>query len=98
MRCGDAKRTLKLPTRFVRLSHAERKALVAEFADEIGRWSDALLFGDVQEKTAHTWGDRERIREYAFEQVVTRFQTFLSSVRGSHRMGMLVRQSVPWKR
>jgi hypothetical protein len=99
---------------YTHLTHAERIALVREFADEIGRWTDARAFGDAQEKAAYpgyaaamnrektsgpTDGNRrwkpvtaspESLREHAFEQLVTRFQTFLASVMGSSGFGMLV--------
>jgi hypothetical protein len=38
---------------YVHLTYAERVALVRDFADEVGRWSDARIFGDAQEKAAY---------------------------------------------
>jgi histone acetyltransferase (RNA polymerase elongator complex component) len=73
---------------YVHLTRAERIALVREFADTIGHWTDSRIFGDAQEKSAHVGNDRERIREHAFEQLVTRFHTYLRTE--TQPLGMLV--------
>jgi hypothetical protein len=73
------------------LTHAERIELVREFADEVGGWTSARIFGDAQEKAAYAaYTNPETIREHAFEQVVSRFQMFLASAGGSSTFGMLV--------
>jgi hypothetical protein len=74
---------------FIQLTHAERVAALRAVADEVGTWQDCRLFGDVQRKSAHV-GDAERIRDFAFEQVVTRFQTFLRVAGGPDAVGLLV--------
>lgn len=74
---------------FIHLTHAERVAALRAIADEVGTWNDCRLFGDVQRKSAHV-GEAERIRDFAFEQVVTRFQTFLRLAGGADAMGLLV--------
>lgn len=38
---------------YIHLTQAERLALVRDFADEIGTWTDARAFGDAQEKAAY---------------------------------------------
>jgi hypothetical protein len=82
-------RNYKKTASYTHLTYTERVAVVRAFADEIGKWYDCRIFGDAQDKGVHTGSDRERIREYAFEQVVTRFHTFLKTA-GANDFGMLV--------
>jgi len=74
---------------YLHLTRAERIAVLRAVADEVGSWSDCRLFGDAQQKAAHI-GDPERMRDFAFEQVVTRFQIFLGKAGGPDPLGLLV--------
>lgn len=76
---------------YTHLSYAERVALVQAVASAIGGWSEALLFSDAQLKASHT-GTPERLFEYAFEQVVTRFHHYLNTV-GRGAVGLLVQDN-----
>lgn len=63
---------------YLHLSHGERMAILRTLADLIGTWSDAVIFADAQDKSAHQPASPdERILEFAFEQVVSRFHHFL---------------------
>ena len=75
--------------RYTHLTHAERVAILRNLADKVGGWQDAVLFGDAQQKSAHApEAPDAQIMDHAFEQVVTRFHTFLG--RKSIDLGMLV--------
>ena len=60
---------------YIHLSIQERKNLVNKLADTINSWDDCRLFGDVHDKSV-SFG--EQAFDYAFEQIVTRFNTFLT--------------------
>jgi hypothetical protein len=60
---------------YVHLTHAQRTRLLQELADEIGSWNDTRLFAEAVDKATMPPG--ADIFEKAFEQVVTRFHTFL---------------------
>ena len=60
---------------YIHLTHAQRTKLLQELADEIGAWADARLFADAVDKTKVP--QSTDIFAKAFEQVVTRFHTFL---------------------
>lgn len=66
---------------FVHLSHAQRMQLLDELADEIGSWQDARLFADAVDKSKSAPGSD--IFALAFEQLVTRFHTFLVAREGN---------------
>jgi len=53
----------------------ERQKFIGEIADIIGRWTDCTLFGDAEDKN---FCSGERAFDFAFEQIITRFNTFLS--------------------
>jgi hypothetical protein len=74
---------------YVHLTRDERGATLRALADAVGAWEDCRLFGDVQQKAAHI-GNPERMRDFAFEQVVTRFQTFLGKAGGPDPLGLIV--------
>lgn len=60
---------------YIHLTHAQRTKLLQELADEIGSWNDTRLFAEAVDKATMPPG--ADIFEKAFEQVVTRFHTFL---------------------
>ena len=82
-------RNYKKTARYTHLTHAERITILRVLADKIGAWQDAVLFADAQQKSAHLDSAADTlIMDHAFEQVVTRFHTYLS-----HKdidLGMLV--------
>jgi len=61
---------------YVHLTHKQRMRLLCDLADEIGLWSDARLFGEAVDKTAVAPGTD--VFEKSFEQLISRFHTFLS--------------------
>lgn len=73
---------------YVHLTRAERQQCVRELADLVGSWDDSRIFCDAHAK-AHTKGV-DHFRE-AFEQVVTRFNTYLIVVNGP--LGLLVQDN-----
>lgn len=62
---------------YIHLSLPERHQLLRGLADEVGSWQDARLFADAVDKTKTAPG--ADIFALAFEQVVSRFHTFLST-------------------
>jgi len=79
---------------YVHLSYLERTAALEDLASTLGSWSDARLFGDAQDKRAKQRARKERANwtagDHAFEQIVTRFHTFLTRDGDPASMGMLV--------
>ncbi len=79
LKTGDRLKALKKlyakSADYIHLTHAQRTKLLQELADEIGSWNDTRLFADAVEKATMPPG--ADIFEKAFEQVVTRFHTFL---------------------
>lgn len=73
---------------YVHLSRMERTALAQELADLLGSWGDARLFSDVHAKQ-HTNGTDHYAM--AFEQIVTRFNTYLTVTSGP--LGLLVQDN-----
>jgi hypothetical protein len=73
---------------YVHLTRLERLSLVRELADVVGSWNDVRIFAEAQSK-AHIGGGANF--EFAFEQVVTRFNTFLTLTGGP--IGLLVQDN-----
>ncbi len=65
---------------YIHLTHPQRTQLLRELADEIGSWNDARLFAEAVDKSVAPPG--YDVFEKAFEQVVTRFHTFLRQREG----------------
>ena len=76
---------------YIHLTHAERQSVLREVADAVGSWQEVRLFADAQLKAAHA-GPAERLLEFAFEQVVTRFHTYLEKVPGD-AVGLVVQDN-----
>lgn len=93
LRSGKKLQSLQLNYRktqaYIHLTKAERVRCVEELADLVGSWPDARLFAEAQKKKAlpQRAGDFEE----AFEQVVTRFNTFLRNMGGIH--GLLIQDN-----
>jgi len=75
---------------YIHLSREQRRAVVGELADLIASWADAFLFAEAQDKTK---APSDRAFDFAFEQVVTRFNTFLRE-RGQ-TLGIIVQDNNP---
>jgi len=70
---------------YVHLTLGERIDFITSLARLIGSWDDCRLFGDAHDKTCSSG---PRAYENAFEQIVTRFNTYLSQF--AHTIGLLV--------
>lgn len=73
---------------YVHLTRAERLQLAEELADAVGLWDDARIFAEAQDKSHSRDTDRF---ELSFEQVVTRFNYFLTHMNGPS--GLLVQDN-----
>ena len=75
---------------YIHLTYSERLDAVREVASAIGSWNDCVLFSDAQQKNAHDPRNKVNdVFDFAFEQVVTRFNTFLRRGNNSD-FGMVV--------
>lgn len=72
---------------YIHLTLEERLTVLRSVADTIGGWSDVVIFADAELKAANV-GDEDRILEHAFEQVLTRFHTFME--RDGVELGIVV--------
>jgi hypothetical protein len=81
---SQAKKNYQHTQRYIHLTHAERRAAVKAVAQAISNWGNARLFAECVDKT-HFDPFRTKLTagEQAFEQVVSRFQNYLSHVAGS---------------
>jgi hypothetical protein len=75
---------------YIHMSSHERRAFVREVAEELCRWTEVVLFADAQDKIR---GACANPFDMAFEQVVTRFNTFLR--RRGQTIGLLVEDNNP---
>lgn len=73
---------------YIHLTLQERKDLINKLADIISNWGDWRLFGDAHDKNV-SFG--EQAFDYAFEQIVTRFDRFLALESG--RNGLMVQDN-----
>lgn len=79
---------------YIALTRDQRIAVLRDVADVVGGWDKCVLFADAQDKSA-TRGRGpaadlgQKIADYAFEQVVTRFHTFLARAH-PRELGLLV--------
>lgn len=75
---------------YVHLTRLERHACLTELAQLIGGWTDIRIFCDAHSKQHLNGIDHFRI---AFEQIVTRFNTFLTNA--TDDLGLLVQDNNP---
>jgi Protein of unknown function (DUF3800) len=75
----QAKKNYEQTKAYVHLTYDERLAVARDVADTVGTWGHARLFAECIDKT-HFDPARSRLSldEQAFEQVVSRFQQYLS--------------------
>jgi hypothetical protein len=75
--------------KYIHLSYQERLDILRALADKIGSWDDVVIFADAQRKSAHSIVNTgDRLLEFTFEQVVTRYHHYLS--RSDIELGMIV--------
>lgn len=93
-RYHQQKKNFRQTDPYVHLTYKERQEFIGEIAEKIGSWEFARLFAECIDKIhfipaiAHLPLD-----EQAFEQVVSRFEHYLSimtAVRGNADMGMII--------
>lgn len=77
----QAKKNYEQTKAYIHLTYAERVKVVEDVADLVGSWGHARLFAECIDKI-HFDPSRTRLSvdEQAFEQVVSRFQQYLSRV------------------
>ena len=75
---------------YIHLSLDERRMAVVELAKLICGWNDSVLFAEAQDKTK---APSVKAFDVAFEQIVTRFNTFLS--RSGQSFGIIVQDNNP---
>jgi hypothetical protein len=68
--------------RYAHLTQEERRSCLIDLATELANWARIKIFADAISKSDFQPGSRSPY-EMAFEQVLTRYQTYLSRVRGS---------------
>ncbi len=86
----DLSKTHRKTDAYVHLTYEERMTFLKAVADAIGSWSECTLFADAQMKSASRPNTKsEEIFDFAFEQVVTRFNTFLDKTEGK-QFGLVV--------
>lgn len=75
----QAKKNFEQTKAYIHLTHSERVAAVKDVADTVSAWGYARLFAECIDKV-HFDPSRTRLSvdEQAFEQVVSRFQQYLS--------------------
>ncbi len=96
---GDAKRNSELKKNYkktepyIHLTFGERRQLVQEIAQLVGRWNWARLFAECIDKAHFDPVRAQRsIGEQAFEQVISRFEQFLENTEAADRQnfGLLI--------
>lgn len=70
---------------YIHLSEDERREFLINLSKAIGNWGDCRIFGEAHDKSCSSG---EKAYEIAFEQIVTRFNTFLSQATGA--LGIIV--------
>lgn len=77
---------------YVHLSLEERRDAVRELADAVGAWQDATMFVESQNKN-RLREPPDALFDIAFEQVVTRFNTFIERTGPSDACGLMVQDN-----
>jgi hypothetical protein len=80
----QAKKNFQHTQAHIHLTFAERLTVIRDVADAVANWGHARLFAECIDKVHFDPGRKQRsIGEQAFEQVVSRFQQYLSHVVGT---------------
>jgi len=75
----QAKKTYKQTKDYLHLTFQQRKDFVFEIAQKIGSWGFARIFAECVDKTYFPTRTTTNLDEHAFEQIVTRFEFFLTN-------------------
>lgn len=88
----QAKKNYSKTKNYIHLTHAERLCAVQDVADLISSWGNARLFAECIDKTHHDPVVAKRsVGEQSFEQVVSRFQRYLTNMSASGKSyGLLI--------
>jgi hypothetical protein len=85
----QAKKNYAHSSAYTHLTFDERLAAIRAVADAVGSWSNARLFAECIDKTHFDPNRSKRtIGEQAFEQVISRFQQYLSSPATAETRGL----------
>ena len=84
------KKNYKKTEGYIHLTFDERKEILRQVTDVLASWDDARLFGDAHKKSTLLPHQLIRSREFALEQVTTRFNTYLRNVHGAGVFGVMV--------
>ncbi|MCC5790050.1 MAG: DUF3800 domain-containing protein [Opitutales bacterium] len=77
----STKKNYRKTESYIHLSYSERKAFITEVAELVGSWGYARLFAECIDKINYTTYNQAITPDYqAFEQVVSRFQHYLSAI------------------
>jgi hypothetical protein len=87
---SSLRKTFKKTEEYVHLTYDERIAVLRDLADAVGSWDDARLFGDAHRKDCLKPNELAKAREFALEQVTTRFNAYLDNVHGPGALGLMV--------
>jgi Protein of unknown function (DUF3800) len=77
---------------YVHLTLDERLSVVRELADLFGSWDDSCAFAEAQNKN-RVREPPEALFDIAFEQVVTRFNTFIERCGAENDVGLVVQDN-----
>ncbi|MBY4638032.1 DUF3800 domain-containing protein [Sphingopyxis sp. XHP0097] len=87
----QAKKNFAHTAAYVHLSYDERKKLIEDIAEVFSKWDFAFLFAEAIDKLHMDPQKTGRsVSEQAFEQLVTRFETFLAKDCPSECLGVLI--------
>jgi hypothetical protein len=77
----QTKKNYEHTKQYIHLTHSERKQAVREIADCVGNWGFCRLFAECIDKVHFDKARTKRtIDEQAFEQIVSRFERYMSNV------------------
>lgn len=87
----QAKKNFKHTDSYIHLTRSERLSVIRDVADAIGSWKFATIFSECIDKLhfdpART---KQSVDEQAFEQVVSRFEQYLTRQSSGLQFGLLV--------
>lgn len=76
------KKFFKKTNQYIHLTYAERMAFLQQIADRVGSWQYARLFAECVDKVHFvSMRDSLTVDEQAFEQVISRLETYLENTR-----------------
>lgn len=96
--CRQIKKNYRKSEPYIHLTHKQRKNLLIKFSEIISSWNFTRLFAECIDKIHFDHGKAgASVEEQAFEQVVSRVQTYLkiTSAGDKMNMGMLIHDNNP---